>query len=76
MNFDAAFNLYAMEQEGLLDTREAKIQNFIRIAAARLREWGDAGSWHQIATAAGFSSIYDLTDAELTRIEREIEERL
>lgn len=60
-----AFNLYAMEQEGLLDTRESKINKVIN----KLR-YGPRDI--DLALAEVGWTRYDITSDEFQRIQREV----
>lgn len=71
VNFDPAFNLFALEQEGLLDTHESRICAFIN-GVRQSYNPRDPHVHAAIADQVGLN-LDNLTGQELARIAREID---
>lgn len=61
-----AFNLYAMEQEGLLETHESKINKIIKSLRARGCP-KDTDSWQSAFAEVGYT-FNDVTNYDMARI--------
>ena len=70
---NTAFWLYAMEQEGLTDTRQGKIQKVIKLLAQSADPNDFATQCAVYASARIDSDTF--TDAEVSYIEREVARR-
>lgn len=68
-NSSIAFTLYAMEQEGDIDTIQGKKNRIIKNLRQRPWEEQDETAVHEEALTAG---LYNLTDQEVEEILREV----